>query len=153
MRPYHLPVEIILISKYFLKNVVSKNNFTFIFKSLFCNLAEIQFQSFKTPFKFTFHGVFLLTQDHIFCSDSYRGSVKFYRDTTQILWLLPPTQAINDDNDCQHILNGILTHIQFNLTNSNLNRKCSKGHINLDLPRNHVYPLRWDLIFNYMFVS
>ena len=102
---------------------------------------------------FTFHGVFLLTQDHIFCSDSYRGSVKFYRDTTQILWLLPPTQAINDDNDCQHILNGILTHIQFNLTNSNLNRKCSKGHINLDLPRNHVYPLRWDLIFNYMFVS
>ena len=38
---------------------------------------------------FTFHGVFLLTQDHIFCSDSYRGSVKFYRDTTQILWLLP----------------------------------------------------------------
>ena len=37
---------------------------------------------------FTFHGVFLLTQDHIFCSDSYRGSVKFYRDTTQILWLL-----------------------------------------------------------------
>ena len=37
---------------------------------------------------FTFHEVFLLTQDHIFCSDSYRGSVKFYRDTTQILWLL-----------------------------------------------------------------
>ena len=33
---------------------------------------------------FTFHEVFLLTQDHIFCSDSYRGSVKFYRDTTQI---------------------------------------------------------------------
>ena len=65
----------------------------------------------------------------------------------------PPTQAINDDNDWQHILNNILTHIQFNLTNSNLNRKCSKGHVNLDLPRNHVYLLRWNLIFNYMFVS
>ena len=37
---------------------------------------------------FTFHGFFLLTQDHIFCCDSYRESVKFYRDTTQILWLL-----------------------------------------------------------------
>ena len=54
----------------------------------------------------------------------------------------PPTQAINDDNDWQYILNNILTHIQFNLTNSNLNRKCSKGHVNLDLPRNHVYLLR-----------
>ena len=52
-------------------------------------VSEIRFQSFKIPFKFTFHGVFPHTQDHIFCSDSYGGSVKFYRNTTQILWLLP----------------------------------------------------------------
>ena len=52
-------------------------------------VSEIRFQSFKIPFKFTFHGVFPHTQDHIFCNDSYRGSVKFYRNTTQILWLLP----------------------------------------------------------------
>ena len=73
--------------------VVLKDNFTFIFKSLFCNWPEIRSQSFKIPFKFTFHGVILLTQDHIFCSDSYRASVNFYRVTTQILWLLPSAHS------------------------------------------------------------
>ena len=32
---------------------------------------------------------FSLHKTTFFCSDSYRGSVKFYRNTTQILWLLP----------------------------------------------------------------
>ena len=45
---------------------------------------------FKIPFTFTFHGVFPIVQDHFFfCSDPYKGSVKFVRDKTQILWLLP----------------------------------------------------------------
>ena len=35
-----------------LTNVVLKDNFTFIFKSLFQNLPEIRFQSFKISFKF-----------------------------------------------------------------------------------------------------
>ena len=49
---------IILILKYFTKNVVEKDKYTFIFKSQFCNLPEIWFKSFKISFNFTFHGVF-----------------------------------------------------------------------------------------------
>ena len=51
---------IILISKYFTKSDVWKEKYTFIFKWKLCNSTEIRFQSFKIPFKFTFHGFFPL---------------------------------------------------------------------------------------------
>ena len=74
-----------IILKIFLKNVVYKGKFTFSFKNSFAIYQKSDFNRSKISFEFTFHGVFLLTQDHIFGSGSYRGSVKFYRDTTQTL--------------------------------------------------------------------
>ena len=66
-----------------------KDKYTFIFKWQFCNLPEIWFQSFKISFKFTFHGVFPSHKTTFLKVTDTRGSVKFYRNTSQILWLLP----------------------------------------------------------------
>ena len=89
---------IIIISKYFTKMIVEKDKYTFIFKSQFRNLPEIRFQSFKIPFKFTFHGVSPLHKTTFFVATHTGDQLNFIAtklksfDTSP-----PPNQAINYD--------------------------------------------------------
>ena len=94
---YHSKM-IILISKYFLKDVVKKDTFTLTFKSQFCNLPEIRCQSFEIPFKFTFHVVFPSHKTTFFVATHTGDQFNFI--TTQPKSSdssSPPTQAINYD--------------------------------------------------------
>ena len=103
LRVYHHPIiyhskMIILISKYFLKDVVKKDKFTLTFKSQFCNLPEIRCQSFEIPFKFTFHVVFPSHKTTFFVATHTGDQFNFI--TTQPKSSdssSPPTQAINYD--------------------------------------------------------